>query len=147
MTQPTKIDASCGVVPVRLEGRRRLYLLVRHHKGHWGFPKGHAHEDETPQQAAMRELFEETGLTVERLIERPAFVEEYHFRSKKGSEVRKTVTYFVGLVSDQPVRIHPEEIIDYAWGDAEQALARLTFEESQHLLRRVEGFLRTYLLV
>lgn len=48
------------------------YLLVKGHDyqqpngrviaGKWGFPKGHAHNDEGYDKAALRELFEETGL-------------------------------------------------------------------------------------
>lgn len=32
------------------------------HQGRWGLPKGHVEADESPETAAIRELFEETGL-------------------------------------------------------------------------------------
>jgi 8-oxo-dGTP pyrophosphatase MutT (NUDIX family) len=44
----------------------RKFLLVRGvdgtSKGKWGFPKGGVHDNETPEQGAYREMFEETGV-------------------------------------------------------------------------------------
>ncbi len=34
--------------------------------GKWGFPKGHVHEGETFEDGAIREVFEETGIVVQR---------------------------------------------------------------------------------
>lgn len=40
----------------------RLLLGRRHDNGRWSLPGGHADEGELPEEAARRELFEETGL-------------------------------------------------------------------------------------
>lgn len=59
-----KREVSYGIVPLRyMEGGWQI-LLIRHHAGHWTFPKGHADRGESPQQTAERELREETGLAV-----------------------------------------------------------------------------------
>jgi 8-oxo-dGTP pyrophosphatase MutT (NUDIX family) len=39
------------------------------HPGEWAFPGGHVESDETPEQAARRETFEEAGYEPEKLIE------------------------------------------------------------------------------
>ena len=45
--------------------RRREILLVHHRKlGVWLYPGGHIHTNETPDQALMREVLEETGINI-----------------------------------------------------------------------------------
>ena len=46
------------------------FLLIRDSYQHWGFPKGHLEDEESPALAAMRETQEETGL--EQLVLRGA---------------------------------------------------------------------------
>ena len=56
MTSGSTTDRSFGVIPVRQQQGIRQYLLVQHHAGHWGFPKGHPDEGESPREAAERDL-------------------------------------------------------------------------------------------
>lgn len=51
---------SAGGVVVNPEGR---VLLVSQHGTSWSLPKGHLEEGETPLEAALREIREETGVT------------------------------------------------------------------------------------
>lgn len=53
---------SAGVIPVRRAQGRWLYLLLRAFQ-YWDFPKGKTEAGETPFEAALRELEEETGIT------------------------------------------------------------------------------------
>lgn len=52
---------SAGVIPVRRVEGQWLYLLLRAYQ-YWDFPKGKTEAGETPLQAALREVKEETGL-------------------------------------------------------------------------------------
>ncbi len=53
---------SCGIVPVRQAESGYVTLMLRAYQ-HWDFPKGLVESDETPLDAAERELAEETGIT------------------------------------------------------------------------------------
>ena len=52
---------SAGVVAVRHFADERRYLLLRAYR-YWDFPKGLVEAHESPLEAALRELAEETGL-------------------------------------------------------------------------------------
>lgn len=140
-------DYSCGIIPVRFRAGRREYLLVQHGGGHWGFPKGHPEPGESDQQAARRELAEETGLRDARLVTDARLEEQYTFTRHAGEEgaharqlVRKTVRYFVGVIDpDAEVTPCPREVRDWAWGDADATRQRLSFPEARRLLERVEA--------
>ncbi len=52
---------SCGVVVARLSDAGWVTLMLRAYH-HWDFPKGIRETGEEPQQAAIREVREETGI-------------------------------------------------------------------------------------
>lgn len=144
-------DQAFGIIPI-LQGTAPnfLYLLIQHKKGHWGFPKGHADPGETAEQTAQREFQEETGLVAYRLLPRLQFTEQYRFlKRKKGIWVHKTVVYFVGEVARErsgnppTVTIQPEEVTDFRWCTASQALMLLTYEVGQKTLRDCDRALAT----
>ena len=61
-------EFSCG--GVMLEGSKVLLVQVKSMKGRkiWSFPKGHIEPGETPRQAALREVLEETGYKAQNMI-------------------------------------------------------------------------------
>ena len=134
-------DQSFGVVPVFREAGGLKFLLVQHHAGHWGFPKGHPEEDETPVETARRECLEETGVELSELIESPAFEEVYSFRKRSGKPVQKTVTFFVGFAASMEAVKQEEEIAALSWGDAQATMDLLSFEEGRALLAEVLDWL------
>src|SRR5260221_4761568 len=91
-----KQDQSYGIVPLRKTNAWQV-LLVRHKSGHWTLPKGHPELNETPLECAKRELFEETGLTVQKLLNETTLVEEYQFMSRS-IRIHKRVDYFIAEV-------------------------------------------------
>jgi len=140
-----RTDRSCGVIPVRGHGACARFLLVLSRKGHWAFPKGHADPGETDQQAALRELREETGISRVSLLPGRRFQEQYDFADKQGRPVHKTVVYFLGFVRHvQPIRLQAQEIADFRWCDSQEALELITFPECRGMFRSVLAFLQQY---
>jgi 8-oxo-dGTP pyrophosphatase MutT (NUDIX family) len=120
-----------GIVPLRFHEGVCQVLLVQHHPGHWAFPKGHADREETPQQAAERELREETRLTIERYLLLDPITESYLF-TFQGERISKTVHYFIALVKGQ-VMIQEDEIQASEWLSLTEAFMRITFKESKQV--------------
>ena len=135
-----KIDQSYGVVPVWYDDGE-LKILVVHQISHrgdrfWNFPKGHKEHGETKEEAALRELQEETGLQGVGLREETIDI-KYRF-VHEGETINKTVTYFVGEVSSPETKItEPNEIAELRWCSVEEVKQILTHKNSRVLLDKV----------
>ena len=80
------------------------YLLVRNLSGVYGFPKGHVEDNETEEETAIREVFEETGVKVTLI---PGFKEEEMRlvvkKEKALKEVKKVKNEWLYLASIIPI--------------------------------------------
>ena len=130
-------EKSYGAVIIN---EKKEFLLIRHKNGgHWDFPKGHKEVGESSKETALREVLEETGLTV-RLIE--GFKEKSRYSPKPG--VEKTVTFYLGFSMGE-VQIQEEEILDFEYLTYDEAKARITFKESKSIIASAKQFIDTYL--
>lgn len=135
-----KQEKSCGALVYRLKGSSLMILLLRHrHGGHWAFPKGHVEGAETEHETALREVFEETGLTISL---RDGFRQAVEYSPKPG--VRKQVVYFLGLAQDERLVRQEEEISELGWVTYEEACRRVTFENDKNLLAGAKAYLDQY---
>jgi len=100
---------SCGVIPFRLNGGDREYLILLQNNHCWSFPKGHMEAGETEEQTALRELFEETGLTA-RLIRG----QKAHLEYGISPDTRKRVILFLGEAEGN-MCLQEAEVMDYRW--------------------------------
>ena len=82
---------------------------------------------------------EETGLLIT-IIE--GFKEKTRYSPREGTE--KTVTFYMGF-STGKVTIQNEEILDYAFLPFEDALEKITFNESKEVLKKAKKFKDTFL--
>lgn len=132
---------SAGLIVYTDSNGERLYLLLQYVSGHWDFPKGKIEKRETKEQAALRELYEETGLTAE-VVPNFEQVLSYWFRDyTTKNTVHKTVYFLIGYTQEQVVTLSHEHT-DYAWLAYQQALAQLTYDNAKRVLEAVETFLQ-----
>jgi bis(5'-nucleosidyl)-tetraphosphatase len=130
---------SFGIVPFLNENSTWKVLLILHREGnHWGFPKGKANPGETPLAAAPRELKEETGLAVLKVLREEPLIEQYQFRRKK-QFILKTVQYFPALVEGS-LQLQEEEIREAKWLTIPEAMQQLTFREARHILQEFRRY-------
>lgn len=126
-------EKSCGVLPYRIIGGKREFLLVfEAFSKCWSIPKGHIEAGESDEQAALRELYEETGLTAKLDKSRWASI-EYPI----SAFAKKEVKFYLGEVAGTP-KVREGEIDQYKWLTEEELKSYLfpdTFEACQTLLR------------
>ncbi|TAK36813.1 MAG: NUDIX hydrolase [Chloroflexota bacterium] len=109
-------------------------VLLRRHSGEWVMPKGHVEPGETPEEAALREVEEETGLRA-RILARVGET-SYAFTLPLQPVLRyKTVHWF--LMEAEGGAFCPESTFgEGAVVSPEQAVEMLTFEKDRGMLRR-----------
>ncbi len=135
-----KEDKSYGIIPIQIKENRALFLVVKHNKGHWAFPKGHPEKGETPTEIAKRELKEETNITLKDIFTDSFFTERYSF-IENGQKINKTNQYFIGIVENTDVKILQKEISEYRWVLYEEAIDLISFDESKNILREAKQYL------
>jgi bis(5'-nucleosidyl)-tetraphosphatase len=148
MNKESKTDKSFGIIPIkRVSGEWQVLLIHQFSKignnSYWVFPKGHAEGNETALQSAKRELFEETGLTAEKILQDPVFSLEYSFQFD-GVQIEKTVDFYIGIVVDDTVVIQPEEVKEAGWYKLDEAMQRLDYSDTKKMFTQVQIFLSDF---
>ena len=114
------------------------FLFLQRQKGkgqenQWGAPAGKLEAEETPEAAAKRELFEETGIDVP--LSEIKFVQKMYDRYPKFDFV---VNIFSTRLNEQKdVTLSPTEHQDYKWVTLEEAL-------NMDYMEDVDVFLKSY---
>ena len=135
---PLRKEKSCGALVYRIKnGELELLLLKHRFGGHWSFPKGHVEEGETEVETALREVHEETGLTIQ-LEDGFRQSVEYYPRPN----IRKQVVYFLGYADDDRTRCQEEEISEIRWVPLKSAHREVTFRNDKNLINHAKKFLR-----
>ena len=116
-------EAAGGVV-VR-DGR--VAVVHRPRYDDWSLPKGKLDEAETFEQAALREVEEETGLRCELVRELPSV--EYEVRGRP-----KLVRYWLMTVDSDPGFSPNDEVDELRWPSAADAAELLTYERDKEVL-------------
>jgi len=118
----------------------RVLLIATQRGRRWQLPKGHIEEGETPEQAAVREVKEETGVTGRVLAPLPGV--EYWFVEKGPCRIHKKVDYFLlEYMSGDAKDFDAEEVSGTGWFSWEAGIARLTFENERRVVRRARELL------
>ena len=95
-------------------------------------PKGHPVGDESPAEAARREVREETGLEAE-LVEQLGDVKYWYVRG--GDRVAKVVTFFLFRYRSGSVDDHDHEVEEALWIPLAEAPERLAYKGEREMAR------------
>ena len=108
----------------------------------WGLPKGLVEKGEAPEETAVREVQEETGLVAE-IIEPLGNISYWYVWNAE--RVRKKVTFFLMEAVGGDVSIHDHEMEDVRWFPLPEARRRATYPSERDVLRRAaDALVRTH---
>ena len=128
-------DFAFGLIPIDFSAKKKRYLLVQHHAGHWGFPKGHPNKNEADIDAACREFEEETGINDYKIISDTKICESYYM-NKKNKEYLKTVCYYLAKVKTTKTTHQKSEIQNIGWFTKKEVFKKLDYDEAKEVFRK-----------
>lgn len=134
---------SFGIIPIHQSADGRKVLLVEQYSAqgtHWGFPKGQAEEGETPKDTAERELREEVGLYISKIISGESYGENYSF-TYEDTIVDKTVEYFIGYVRNPGFALKEDEISNAGWFNFTDARNKITHPSTRDIFDKAVEYL------
>jgi dihydroneopterin triphosphate diphosphatase len=106
--------------------------------GAWEAVHGHIETEEAPEDAAVREVLEETGLTVQRLYN----VTVHSFYHHRTSRIEVAVVFCAFVDSGMTVTLGAEHA-EYAWLSMDAAAVRFTWPRATQALNEIQKLLAT----
>jgi 8-oxo-dGTP pyrophosphatase MutT (NUDIX family) len=147
-SQPARVyakrvdEVSAGGLVIDTTGKLGLLIGRRDQKDAsgkkilWSLPKGHIEEGETPEQAAIREVAEETGIQSE--IEKPLGIIDFWFMAG-GKRIHKTVHHYLFRESGGLLAAQESEVDEVAWFPLNQIIDKLAYPDEKKLIARTDA--------
>jgi ADP-ribose pyrophosphatase YjhB (NUDIX family) len=132
-------EVSAGGLVIDHSGKNGLLIGRIDHKDAsgkrilWSLPKGHIEEGETPEQAAIREVAEETGITSS--ITKSLGVIDFWFMAG-GKRIHKTVHHFMFLEVGGTLLAQESEVDEVSWFPLSEIVDRLAYPDEKKLIAR-----------
>ena len=102
----------------------------------WSLPKGHIEEGETPEEAALREVQEETGIVS--VIEKSLGVIDFWFMAG-GKRIHKTVHHYLFRENGGVLAAQESEVDEVAWFPLSEIVERLAYPDEKKLIARTNA--------
>jgi 8-oxo-dGTP diphosphatase len=115
------IEKAGGIITrTNANGEREIYLIHRPRYNDWSLPKGHSESGETIEQAALREVEEETGFRCASIRELP----DYVYQLPNGQHA---VVHFFELSVVAQTGNHDDEADRGEWMTVSAATERISY--------------------
>lgn len=132
--------SSGGVVYRRTSsGHVEVCLIATNARSRWQLPKGGIEPGETKEQAAVREVAEETGL-VGRIEDK---LGEFSFKyvNKSRKRIHKRVVFYLMRLESGSTDEHDDEVDEARFFPIDQAIAALTYESERDIVAKAKDLL------
>ena len=128
-------ETSAGGVVYRRHDGGALFLLIRDSYHNWGFPKGHLESGERAEDAALREVREETGIDDLALRGRIETI-DWYFRFR-GQLIHKVCHFYLMETSQATTNPqHAEGITACRWVAFDDARSAISYANARKVLGR-----------
>ncbi len=143
-TKPASLKrqiSSGGVIFRRLDGAYEVVLVSVREGRYWCLPKGIIDKGETPEQTALREVREESGLTG-KIIGGLGEITYWYYIKGENTKCRKTVHFFLMEYVSGSTSQHDREVDEAVWFPVEEALEKISFKGDRQILEKAASLLR-----
>jgi 8-oxo-dGTP pyrophosphatase MutT (NUDIX family) len=142
-TLPTTTQVSAGGVAYRRShGQVEVALILVGPQQRWQLPKGAINPKEETEEAALREVREETGLNTE-IVDELDKIEYWFYASHNGHRIRfhKYVHFYLMHYTGGDVADHDHESLEARWFNIDEAVEQLTFESEKEIVRKARSII------
>jgi len=128
-------EVSAGGLVVDKSGEQGLLIGRIDKRGRmlWSLPKGHIEAGESPEEAALREVQEETG--IKSSITRSLGVIDFWFMAE-GKRIHKTVHHFLFAELSGTLEPQVTEVDDVKWFPLDDIAKTLAYPDERKLIQR-----------
>ena len=127
------IIQSAGGVVVRKSKNKFYTVLLYKNKG-WVLPKGRIEKGESDKEAALREVYEETGIPLGRMVA-IKYLGKINYLANLSKPIPKTVSYFLIKTGHQKLTPLSNEGFERAqWFEINEAFRKASFSESRGII-------------
>ena len=152
----TKRVVSSGGVIYKLErGKPYLYLIERTDREVWGLPKGEIGRGESPEETALREVKEETGLKGE-IVERLGQIDYWFYLpvrpglptdrqagwKPEKARYHKTVHFFLMKYVSGDTAAHDWEVKSAQWFSIDEAISKMAYKNEIEMVEKAKKALQ-----
>lgn len=133
----TKLQFSAGgVIYRKSDGRTEIIILTRGEGKVFCLPKGKIEKPETPEEAALREIREETGLTgtIEKELGR---IDYWFYSDEEKVRIHKTVIFFLVKYLSGDTKDHDRDAETVSWFPIDEALKIMTYPSERAIVEKV----------
>ncbi len=131
----TREQTSSGGVVVRDDDGLQVCLINPAGRRVWGLPKGGVEPGESHEDAALREVREETGIEAE-LDSRIGAIDYWFYSRESRVRIHKTVHYFLMRASGGDVAGHDHEVSEARWLSVSGALDLMSYPNEREIVRK-----------
>ena len=133
-----RVEHSAGAVLYTVVSGEPRYVLVTERSGYASLPKGHLEEGETPAQAALREIREETNISAPLTTAEPLWQDSYALRNGG----YKQVDYFLARFDGQAPVICCKDVVAVSLVPFHEAWEALGLPGSRRVLEQADAMVR-----
>jgi 8-oxo-dGTP pyrophosphatase MutT (NUDIX family) len=138
-------EAAGGVVYRRIDASIQVIVAEQRDRVHGGLtlrlPKGKLEPGESSEEAALREVTEETGIVGR--ITQPLDAVDYVYRERRGGPVAKHVRFYLIEYQSGEPRPLDGEMERVFWCSPAEACKRLSFATEQRVMQQARAALET----
>lgn len=121
-----------------LFNQNKVFLILKKSRNEWLLPKGTVEIGESNQDAAKREVIEETGYeNIDFISKEPVNITKFSFTDEENNTINKYVTFYLfKLINEENKHTSQmnDEGLDGQWFDIDEAIYKVKHEELKQTL-------------
>jgi len=137
-------SAGCYILRLLANNTFELLIMFRQWKdgrSAYVIPKGHIEEGETMEQAALREVYEETGYKNVQIL---TYVGSRTYIPEKMPDIEKTDHYYLAFLENDE-KDKGEKKFTLEWKELDAAFNTLAWENSPEILKKIKSYITLHL--